>query len=213
MSILFLATLMPVMSVAQKCTIIDMNTKTVIVNGRELKKGDTFTLTDCKTIEWVSDEQYVIVIEEDGRNRQFTKQIVCGNNKPWSLKDFLISAWDYATRTKTLATKGWTPQYHEERVQLVDTLVFRLDNYYIRDGLYIAACSDGNFRERTKLSTSPDGKSLYLTRAIYGHHEPPKADTYVCILRYDLNTNAAPDSLGFLLVQPLPLDLEAQKRE
>jgi len=212
LNVLLLAVLLPIVAAAQKCTITKMNTKTVKVNGRELKKGDTFILTDCKTIEWVSDDQCVEVREiKSGLTRQLTKLNVCGDDKPWSLKDFIISFKEYLTRTKVLATKELDPanqNYIDERVQLLDTLSFSLDGLYNKDQLYIAACSDGNFRERTKLPTSPDGKSVYLTRAIYGHHEPPTAATYVCILRYNTKTDEAPDSLGYLLVEALPLELK-----
>jgi hypothetical protein len=184
-----------------------MNTPTVTVGGKVLKVGDTFTLKSYDDIKWESSRQWIKVRDNNNkRTRVLTKHTVSDNHGPRPLSDYLV-------KKKFLATRGWgddrSRQQADSLVQLADTIAFRLGDFPSgRNHLYIAA-SVADFKERTKLAASPDGEFLYLTRAIYGHHEPPNAATYVTILRYNTSKPDEPaENLGYLLVEALPLELK-----
>ena len=197
----------------QRYTILNMNTQEVTIGGKKLKRGSTFSLTSCDAIKWSSSEQWIKVRDENTKQTHvFTKSNICDDGKPrqhWyqRLDNCLV-------KKRILATRSFDDpvarQHADSLVQLVDTITFTIDRQPQKDFLYIATYAAGNFKQRTKLPMSPDGTCIYLTRAIYGHYAKPTT-SYITILRYNLQTNAAPDSLGYLYVQPLPLDLEAQK--
>lgn len=190
---------------AQRYTIVRMNTPTATINGRSYKAGDAFILNRCEDIVWVSDKQWIkLRNEKTGRIRTLTKRTACDGETTRALSEYLV-------KERLLATRSWSDkamQQADSLVQLADTFTFKLGSLPAdKSHLYVASCSYGNVRERTKLTPSSDGASLFLTRDIYGHHEPPAHSAYVSILRYDLTTDSAPDVLGYLLVEPLPLTL------
>ena len=198
----------------QRYTILNMNTQEVSISGKKLKKGSTFYFISCDAIKWTSSEQWLKVRNEKTKQTHvLTKHNICNDGKP--RQDWFQRLCNHLVKKRILATRSFgspaARQHADSLVQLVDTLTFHLDTPADKHNLYIATYSEGAIRERTILPTTPDGTDLYITRAIYGHHKVPSRASYIAILHYDLNTNAAPDSLGFLLVQPLPLDLE-QKR-
>ena len=197
------AVLLPATAVAQKYTILLMNANTETASGLVLKRGDKVDPYDIKSIKWSSPHHVVKVMDrKTGRPSTFTQRNVNKTDETRSLSRYL-------TREKSLLTRGWTSSDADSLVQLADTVTFNIaDLPHSRNILYIATCTDGNFRERTKLPMSADGSILFLTRDIYGHHEPPHATMYVTILRYDLTTNEAPENLGYLHVEALPLTLE-----
>lgn len=190
----------------KRYTILGMNTPTVTISGHTYKVNDTFTLTTPDDIAWVRDQWIRVRDAKTGQLSILTKRVPSGKGLICRLRDYLV-------RKKLLATRGYGPSavsHLDSLVQLVDTITFTIDRQPQKDFLYIATYAAGNFKQRTKLPMSPDGTCIYLTRAIYGHYAKPTT-SYITILRYNLQTNAAPDSLGYLYVQPLPLDLEAQK--
>ncbi len=191
----------------KRYTILEMNTPTVTIGGHIYKVNDTLTLVSPNDIVWGASNQYLKVRDkETGQLSLLTKKTPTG-------KGFFQRLGDYLVKKKLLSTRDISPSavsHLDSLVQLVDTITFSIERQPQNDFLYIATFSAGDFKQRTKLPTSPDGTHLYLTRDIYGHYARPTT-SYIAILRYDLRTNAAPDSLGYLYVQPLPLHIDIKQ--
>ena len=173
--------------------ILYINTQSVRIGNNVLKVGDSFSDKDLKSIEWVSDKQVIKARNEDTkRTRIFTKWNVKGVESP-SLKDYL-------TKRKSLMTRSIS-----RTVELLDTICFDISDISNNSMKYISVWKDGDYRVRTSLPVSKDGNCLYLTRNIFGHHEPKQ--TRIGILQYNLKTDSNPDTLGLLSIQILPLQL------
>ncbi|MBQ9232114.1 MAG: hypothetical protein IJ190_13200 [Prevotella sp.] len=178
---------------ATRYTILSLNTRTVKVGSRILKVGDSFSDKDIHLIKWVSDRQAIKTRNEDTKaTRVFTKRNVEGEETP-SLKRYLTQRKGLMTRSISLS------------VELLDTVSFDISNMSTDNKMFISVWKDGDYRVRTSLPVSQDGKRLYLTRGIYGHHKPKKAR--IGILQYNLKTNSDPDTLGLLSIDLLPLML------
>ena len=173
--------------------ILYMNTQSVKIGNKVLKVGDSFSDKDLESIEWVSDKQVLKARNEvTKRTRIFTKWNVKGVESP-SLKDYL-------TKRKSLMTRSIS-----RTAELLDTICFDISDISTKSMKFISVWKDGDYRVRTSLPISKDGKTLYVTRKIYGHHDPKQAR--IGILQYNLVTDSNPDTLGLLSIKLLPLHL------
>ena len=177
---------------ATRYTILFLNTPSVKVGNLTLKVGDSFSDDQLASIKWVSDKQLIKVRDEASKKtRVFTRNE--SRKEGPSLKEYL-------TKTKGLNTRGF-----RKTVQLLDSIDFNIMESS-RDSIkYIAVWHDGDYRVRSLLPLSEDGRSLSVTRSIYGHHAPREA--MIGILRYDLKSDNKPDSLGYLHIELLPSPL------
>jgi len=190
---------------AARYTILYINTATATVGNRQLKVGDTFDEKDIKNIKWDSSTQCIKVRNESTkRTRVLTRRNVETAEHP-TLKEYLV-------KQRVLATRDYTAQ---KTVQLLDTVAFELtaglqiqpnerQSQPNRRVKYRAVWKDR--KVWTSLPLSDSGDQLYLTRNIFGHHDPRPAS--ITIFEYDLSTDHEPTCLGSLLVEPLPLVIE-----
>ena len=193
MMVCLVMTLLCVIVSATSYKILYMNTPSVKIGNKILKVGDSFTDKDFESIEWVSDKHVIKARNEDTkRTRIFTKWNIKGVESP-SLKDYL-------TKRKSLMTRSIS-----RTVELLDTVCFDISDISTKCMKFISVWKDGDYRVRTSLPVSKDGKTLYITRKIYGHHEPQQAR--IGILQYNLETDSNPDTLGLLSIRMLPLQL------
>lgn len=181
---------------AARYKILYINTGKVTLGNKTLKVGDTFTDNDKAKIVWSSNNQAIKARNEDTkRNIVFTKHNI-GEKVQRPL-------FDYLTKKKGLWTRSFSFQKRDTIIQLLDTAEFVVSGVSKNNTKFISVWKEGGISVRNPLTLSNDGTRLYLTRIIYGHHEPRTAN--IRILKYDLQKNSSPDTLGWLRVIPLPL--------
>ena len=174
---------------AVRYKILYLNTASVKVGIRVLKVGDYFSEKDVPSIDWKSAQVIKVRNEESKRTCVITER----KNE----LDFNPSLTDYLTKDKLLVTRN----YDSKALQLLDSITLNVTGAK-KTSKFIAVWHDGVYKVRTELPLSKDGKHLYLTRSIYGHHTPQKAN--ILFLEYNTRTNAEPANLGYLLIEPLP---------
>lgn len=187
----FVVSLFFVSSFSGKYTILQMNKSATVINGRSLKVGDIITSEDLNAIKWDSVTYIKVRNEETKRTHVFTKRNIKEKETP-SLREYLF-------RKKNLMTRD----YFVKSVELLDTLVFSIPEW---DGhsQYVAVWDDGIHKVHTPLEISGNDSLLYVTKRIYGSHEPKNA--IISIYRYELNNDIKPDSLGLLYVDIMPIE-------
>lgn len=123
-------------TIPERLTIVELNTETLTVGNRELKKGDSFN--SDKTIYWKSSEQAVEVQDNEGQFYIFTKEAF-ENKDVKTPKEYLLkgkfstrSAFDYP---KIGRNKSCFP---EKRV----AMVIGNSNYSSRADFLLAPISD-----------------------------------------------------------------------
>ena len=176
---------------AVRYTILYLNTTSLKVGSQILKVGDSFSEEDVPSIDWKSAQVIKVRNEESKRTCVITER----KNE----LDFSPSLTDYLTRDKPLVIRDYGS--NKKALQLLDSITLNVTGAK-KSSKFIAVWHDGVYKVRTELPLSKDGKHLYLTRSIYGHHTPQKA--YILFLEYNTRTNAEPANLGYLLVEPLP---------
>lgn len=175
---------------AVRYKILYLNTTSVKIGNRVLKVGDSFSEKDVPSIDWKSAQVIKVRNEESKRTCVITER----KNE----LDFSPSLTDYLTNVKGLYIRDYNSK---KALQLLDSITLNVTGAK-ETSKFIAVWHDGVYKVRTELPLSKDGKHLYLTRSIYGHHTPQKAS--ILFLEYNTRTNAEPANLGYLLVEPLP---------
>lgn len=176
--------------------ILQMNKPTVKINGRTLTIGSTFSGENLKTIDWESGLKYLKVRnEETKRTRVITKRNINGKETP--------SLERYLTKSKMLTTRDFGNN-DINTVELLDSITLSIPEWDDHS-IYSILWEETGISKPLELL---EGDSLVLiTNSIYGSYIPRNA--YFSILKYDLKLeeDSAPDSLGYLYIEPISADL------
>jgi hypothetical protein len=180
---------------ATRYTILYVTKGSVTIGKKVLKPGDWFSDKDIDNIVWKKNQCIKVRNEDTKRQSEWTERNIRID------KSDRPSLSSYLAKRKGLYTRSYVPLSNV--FQIVDTLAFSIGPITKEPSIYRAVWDEDDFKVRTTLTVDNDN-SLYLTRRIFGNHRPRQAR--VCILKYNLQTNSAPDSLGWLVIDPLPID-------
>ena len=196
--LLLLTILISVSASAQDFKILFLNTETIRIGGKNLKKGDYFNQSD--KIQWSNDEQAMRVLSLSDK-KQFI--LVSNDFKERELK----SAKDFMVKTHHLSTRGigslsTVARKLGETIYVIDTTVVVV-NYLPDASEYFFVTFDGSRRTLD----CKDG-NLVLTPDIWAKNEPVN----VCLLFHNADGIEEMVSESIQIV-PLPEKISKTKKK
>lgn len=190
--------LIPTPSFADRYKVLFANSKGIIINGTQAKKGLCFD--DTNSIVWTSEEQVLKVLNLSTSKVYIISAKDYKKHHVISLSEYLHSLFGQVNHLSTKEIETPTKRY------LLDTLHIEASSFYAKKKKFSAITKIGTQAITTPLKWTKDKRNLIINRKIYGGRYPIPVD--VDIIMTDKGSYHSEYLYQNIHIEPLPLNVD-----